>query len=132
MASRSRFKAKFEVVPGDRTGRVQDIEVPYHDPEVTEEDIDKRIDEIREQKAQYVNVDPRPVEDGDHAVVALESMAGVEGEPVKTGGNGAGDRRRGHLRAFTENLRGLTPGEEKDFEVAYPEDYGSEHWPARP
>ena len=39
--------------------------------------------ELREQKAQYVNVDPRPLEDGDFAVVALESLAGVEGEPVK-------------------------------------------------
>src|ERR1022692_4640176 len=28
--------------------------------------------------------------------------------------------------AFTENLRGLTPGDEKEFEVVYPEDYGSE------
>jgi trigger factor len=27
--------------------------------------------------------------------------------------------------AFTENLRGVTPGEEREFEVAYPEDYGS-------
>jgi trigger factor len=30
------------------------------------------------------------------------------------------------FEAFTENLRGLTPGDEKDFQVAYPEDYGSE------
>ena len=30
------------------------------------------------------------------------------------------------FEAFTENLRGLTPGDEKDFEVAYPADYGSE------
>ena len=29
------------------------------------------------------------------------------------------------LPAFTENLRGLSPGDEKEFEVAYPEDYGS-------
>ncbi len=30
------------------------------------------------------------------------------------------------LPEFTENLRGVTPGEERDFDVAYPEDYGSE------
>ena len=28
------------------------------------------------------------------------------------------------LPAFTENLRGMSPGEEKDFDVAYPENYG--------
>ena len=31
-----------------------------HDPEVSDEDVDKRIEEIREQKAEYVNVDPAP------------------------------------------------------------------------
>ena len=30
------------------------------------------------------------------------------------------------LEAFTANLLGLTPGDEKDFEVVYPEDYGSQ------
>nr|MDQ2899979.1 trigger factor [Acidobacteriota bacterium] len=30
------------------------------------------------------------------------------------------------LEAFSENLRGMSPGEEKDFEVTYPEDFGQE------
>jgi trigger factor len=120
-----RFKAEFEVMPEIELGEVRGVEVPYGDPSVSEEDIDKRIAELRDQKAQYVNVDPRPVEDGDHAVVALESLAGVDGEPVKTdemvleiGGSDT-------FPAFTENLRGVTPGEEREFEVSYPEDYGS-------
>ncbi len=120
-----RFKAEFEVVPAIELQDYKDIEVPYHDPEVTDEDIQKRIDEIREQKAQYVNIDPRPVENGDYAVVALESLSGVEGEPVKQdemvleiGGADTFD-------AFSDNLRGLTPGDEKEFEVTYPEDYGA-------
>jgi trigger factor len=103
----------------------RDIEVPYHDPEVSDEDVSGRIEEIREQKADYANVDPRPVEAGDHAVVALESLSGVEGEPVKTDEVvleiGGGDT----LPAFTENLLGVTPGDELDFDVSYPEDYGS-------
>jgi len=120
-----RFKAEFEVVPQIELQEYRGIEVPYHDPTVTDEDINKRIDEIREQKAQYVNIDPRPLADGDYAVVALESVGGVEGEPVKQdemvleiGGADTFD-------AFTENLRGLSPGDEKEFEVTYPEDYGS-------
>jgi trigger factor len=28
------------------------------------------------------------------------------------------------IQGFTENLRGASPGDEKDFEVSYPEDYG--------
>ena len=120
-----RFKAAFEVVPQIELGEYREIEVPYHDPEVTDEDVARRLEEIRGQKAEYVNVDPRPVEDGDFAVVALESLAGVEGEPVKQDELvleiGAADT----FEAFTGNLRGVTPGQEKEFEVTYPQDYGA-------
>jgi trigger factor len=120
------FKATFEVFPEIVLGEYTNIEVPYQDPEVTDEDIAKRIDEIREQKAQYINIDPRPVVDGDFAVVALESLSGVEGEPVKTDEMVLEIGAKDTFEAFTENLRGLTPGDEKEFEVVYPEDYGSE------
>ena len=120
-----RFKATFEVVPEIELGEYKGLEVPYHDPVVTDEDVAKRVEELREQKAQYVNVDPRPVEKGDFAVVALESTGGVEGEPVKSEEMvleiGGGDT----FEAFNENLLGLTPGDEKDFAVTYPEDYGA-------
>ncbi len=120
-----RFKAEFEVVPTIELGEYRGVEVAYQDPEVAEEDVAKRIEELREQKAEFVNVDPRPLENGDFAVVALESISGVEGEPVKQeemvleiGGADTFD-------AFTENLLGLSPGDEKEFEVTYPENYGA-------
>jgi len=121
-----KFKATFEVFPAVELGEYNNIEVPYQDPEVTEEDIAKRIDEIREQKAQYINIDPRPVVDGDFAVVSLESLEGVVGEPVKTDEMVLEIGAKETFEAFTENIRGLTPGDEKDFEVVYPADYGSE------
>jgi len=120
-----RFKAEFEVVPQIELQGYNDVEVPYHDPEVSDEDVDKRLAELREQKAQYVNIDPRPLADGDFAVVALESLRGVEGEPVRQDEMvleiGGGDT----FPAFTENLRGLSPDDEREFDVTYPEDYGS-------
>ncbi|HEY7392652.1 MAG TPA: trigger factor [Bryobacteraceae bacterium] len=120
-----RFKAEFEVVPQIELGEYRDIEVPYHDPEVTDEDINKRIEEIREQKAQYVNIDPRPLENGDYAVVALESLSELEGGPVKSEEMVLEVGGPETVEAFSENLRGLAPGDEKEFEVAYPEDYGT-------
>jgi trigger factor len=120
------FKATFEVEPTIELGAYTDIEVPYHDPVITDEDVEKRLGELREQKAQYVNVDPRPAESGDHAVLALESLSGIEGPPIKQdemvielGGSDT-------LPGFTENLVGVTPGEEREFDVVYPEDYGSD------
>jgi trigger factor len=125
------FTAEFEVVSPIELQEYKEVEVHYHDPEVTDEDVAKRLDELREQKAQYVNIDPRPLEDGDHAVVALESLSGVEGAPVKQEEMvleiGGADTFEG----FTENLRGVAPGEEKEFEVAYPAEYGAKRLAGR-
>jgi trigger factor len=121
-----RFKAQFEVVPEIELKDYKGVEVDYSEPEVSDEDVSKRIEELREQKAEYVNIDPRAAEDGDFAVVSLESIAGIEGDPVKTDEMvlevGGGET----LPEFTENLRGMNPGEERDIEVAYPEDYGAQ------
>ena len=119
-----RFKAEFEVVPAIELQDYKGLTVPYHDPELTDDDIHKRIEELRQQKAEFVNEDPRPVQDGDFAVLALESLSGVDGPAVKqdemTLEVGGGDT----LEGFSENLRGMSPGEEKEFDVRYPDDYG--------
>lgn len=118
-----RFKAEFEVFPEIELKDYQNLEVAYQDPQVSHEDVAKRLEEIRDQKADYSNVDPRPIQDGDHAVISIESLSGAE-QPVKQDEMmlhvGANDT----LPAFTENLRGMSPGDEKDFDVTYPEDYG--------
>ena len=118
-----RFKAEFEVFPQIELKEYQNLEVPYKDPQVTDEDVAKRLEEVRDQKADYSNVDPRPITDGDHAVISIESLTGAE-SPVKQDEMMLHVGAEDTLPAFTENLRGMSPGEEKDFDVAYPEDYG--------
>ena len=119
-----RFKAEFEVVPQIELQDYKGLTVQYRDPQVTDEDVDKRIEELRHSKADFVNEDPRPLQDGDFAVLSLESLSAVEGPPVKndemTLEVGGGDT----LEDFSAHLRGMSPGEEKEFDVHYPEDYG--------
>lgn len=119
-----RFKAEFEVFPQIELQEYQNLTVPYRDPQITDEDVAKRLEDLREQKADYSNVDPRPIEDGDYAVIAIESLSGAEGQPVKQDEMMLHVGAEDTLPAFTENLRGMSPGEEKDFDVTYPEDYG--------
>jgi trigger factor len=119
------FKAEFEVYPEFELKEYRGISVPYHDPEITDEDLEKRIEEIRDQKATYANIDPRPLEDGDFAVMSLESLEGVE-PPVQADEMTLEIGGADSLEDFTANLRGMSPGEEKEFDVAYPEDYGQE------
>ena len=121
-----RFKAEFEVLPQIELQDYSNLSVPYQDPQITDEDVAKRVEEIRDQKADYSNVDPRPIADGDHAVLAIESLSGVEGPPVKQDEMMLHIGGEDTLPAFTENLRGMSPGEQKDFEVTYPENYGQQ------
>jgi trigger factor len=117
------FKAEFEVAPEIELGEYRGVTVHYTEPEVTDEDITKRIDEIREQKAQFVNVDPRPIVDGDYAVVTLDSLSGVEPAVHQDEVSlHVGDPDT--MTGFSEALRGMSPGDEKEFEVTYPEDFG--------
>lgn len=120
-----RFTAEFEVVPEIELKDYKDIEVPYHEPQVTDEDVEKRIEELREQKAEYANVDPRPLEDGDYAVVSLESVSGTD-KPVKQDETMLHIGGEETVAGFSEALRGLSPGDEKEFDVTYPEDFGAE------
>ena len=121
-----RFKAEFEVVPEVELGEYRDVEVPYHDPEVSDEDVAQRVETLRDSKAQYVNVEPRTLENGDFAVVALESTSGVDGDPIKQDEMQIEIGGKDTVQAFSENLLGATPGDERDIDVTYPEDYSSE------
>jgi len=120
-----RFKAEFEVAPEIELKVYRGVTVHYTEPQVSDEDIAKRLDEIREQKSQMVNVEPRPVVDGDYAVVTLDSLSGVDQAihqdevVLHVGGPDT-------IAGFSDALRGMSPEEEKEFEVVYPEDFGQE------
>jgi trigger factor len=121
-----RFKAEFEVAPEFELGEYRGLEVPYAEPQVEESDVEKRLNELRERKAEFVNEDPRPLQDGDYALVSLETVAGIEGEPIKNDSMLLHIGEAETLPEFSENLRGMSPDEEKEFEVTYPAEYGQE------
>jgi trigger factor len=125
-----RFKANFEVAPTFELGEYRGLTITYDEPEVTDADVDERIAQIRDQKAEYVNEDPRPLQDGDYAVVSLESLSGVDQKVsqdelmLKIGDEAT-------MSAFTENLRGVAPEENREFDVTYPADYERENLAGR-
>jgi trigger factor len=119
------FKAQFEVYPEIQLSEYRGIEVPYTSPEVSDEDVNERIEQLRDTHAQYVNEEPRPLAEGDYAVVELESLSGVE-EPIKSNEVQILIGGPETMPGFTEALTGASPGDEKEVDVAYPEDYGNE------
>lgn len=117
-----RFKAQFEVAPEFEMGEYRGLPVKYEEPTVAEEEVDKRLESMRESKADYVNLDPRPIESGDYVLVHLKSLEGLaeaidQDVQIEVGGEET-------LPEFNQALIGTSPDETKEVAVTYPEDYG--------
>ena len=117
-----KFKAEFEVAPNVELGQYKGLEVEYAEPVVSDDDVNQRIDGIRDQKAEFVNEEPRALQDGDFAVVNLESIAGtdekIQQEELMLK---VGDEHT--ISEFSTNLRGAAPDDVREFDITYPEDY---------
>ena len=118
-------KATFEILPEIELQQYKGLEVQEETPQVSEADIDKALAEVREQAATFEVVTERPAAEGDSLTlnykgqdVKVPASQPVEGRDVsiELGGQGT-------VAAFSENLRGSRPGEIREFEVSYPEDY---------
>ena len=120
------FKAEFEVAPEFDLGNYRGAEVPYAEPQVTDSDLDERSESVRESRAQYVNVDPRPAQDGDHCLVDLHPIAGLDGELMDQHDINIEIAAKDTFPEFNEALRGVQPGEAREAEIVYPENYGAE------
>jgi trigger factor len=119
-----RFKAEFEVAPEFELGEYRGLPAKYEEPTVTDEEVDKRLEAMRESKAEYPNVDPRPIQNGDYVLVHLKTLEGVA-EPIEQDAQiqvGAEDTMPG----FNEALLGASPDEVKEVEITYPENYAQE------
>lgn len=121
------FKTQFEVGAEFELQEVRGLEIPYAEPEITDEDVEKRLADLRESRAELVNVDPRPAQDGDHCLVSLESISGTDGAPVKQDDINIEIGSENTMAPFSEALRGAMPGDEREAEVSYPEDYAAEN-----
>jgi trigger factor len=121
-----KFKAAFEVLPEFEIQGYQDVHVEKEDTSVTNEEVEKALENLREQHATFENVEEdRTLADGDFAQASFTGTSDEEGtDPVdvpevliEIGGTNT-------IPEFTENLRGMKAGEEKTFDVKYAEDYG--------
>jgi len=119
-----RFKADFEIAPEFEIADYRGLPVKYEEPTVSEEEVEKRLEAMRESKAEYPNLDPRPIENNDYVLVHLKSLGGLA-EPIEQDVQiqvGAEET----LPAFNEALIGASPEAVIELDVTYPEDYGQE------
>ena len=118
-----KFRATFEVLPEFELGDYKNIEVQVEAVEVGDTQVDKTIDEIRDRMATFVPIEGRAAEDQDYATIKLIGTPVGGGDPVQADGVLCHIGGEETLEAFSENLRGVNPGETKRFRAEYPKDY---------
>jgi trigger factor len=124
-----KFSATVAVRPEATLGEYKGLEVPKREVEVTDEQVDEQLEEMRGQFATLAAVEDRPVQEGDFIIIDFRGERLATGEPLE--GADAEDYMlevgRGELlEDFEKNLVGMNAGERKQFGVTFPPDYAEE------
>ncbi|RSN66819.1 trigger factor [Actinomadura sp. WAC 06369] len=118
------FTAEVDIRPKFEVPDYDGLEVVVDDAEVTDEQVDETIDNLRERFASLTTAD-RPIEEGDFATIDL--VAKIDGEEVadaSTTGYSYEVGSKSAVEGLDDALVGLSAGEEKTFTGALA---GGEH-----
>lgn len=117
------FKATFPLRPQVELGDYKAIRVESELVEISDEQVNSVLDKLRERNAVWSPVD-RAVNFEDMATVDIEEET-AEGVTRKYEGRQIIVVKESvyPMPEFSENVVGLSPGEEKEFQLSYPSDY---------
>ena len=122
-----KFTCEVFVRPDVELGQYKGLEVEVTKQTVSEDDVNARIEQDRQKGARTIDVENRPVEEGD--TVNLDYAGSVDGVAF-AGGTAQGQTLKigSHqfIPGFEEQMVGMQIGEEKDLNVTFPEQYHSE------
>lgn len=128
-----KFKATCTTKPEVTVSDYKGIEVTKVVNAVTDEDIDKQIDAMRERNARLISVDDRAAKIGDSVLIDFEGF--VDGEAFEGGKASDFDLELGSgqfIPGFEDQIAGHNVGEEFDVNVSFPEDYHAENLKGKP
>ena len=120
-------KAVFEYIPDFSIEGYQSVTVDKPSAELTDEEFQQEITQLRESRATIEPVDEdRPLVDGDWAQITYKGQVEGEAEAEPVAGEDALVEIGGKdtMEAFNTALRGSKVGQELKAEVLYPADYG--------
>ncbi len=117
------FKAKVNTRPVFKLKNYKGIKITKKSVKISDEDVNKMLETLREANARYVSVEDRPVQMGEYVVSDMDCSVG--GKPLH--------KTRENLWLFLdkdalvpgliEKVVGMKKGEERDIETAIPEKY---------
>lgn len=127
------YKASVPVYPEVKLGDYFGVEVEKMSAEVSDDEVNEYILNIRKKKSDLELSEDGTLEKGDVAVFDFEGF--IDGETFPGGKSenhqleiGSG----GFIPGFEEQMVGMKPGEEKTITVTFPEDYPTENLKGKP
>ena len=121
------FTAEVEVKPEVKLGEYKGLEVEEKSVEVTDEDVEQEIENLRERQAELVVKEDSEIEDGDTAVIDFEGFKDGVAFEGGQGENHSLEIGSGQfIPGFEEQLIGKKAGDETEVEITFPEEYHAE------
>ena len=115
---------KVVIKPDIEIGQYKGLEVKFGDTAPTDEEVEKELENRRNQNARFVTIEDRAIKDGD--IVKLDFEGKKDGVPFE-GGKGENYSltigSKSFIDGFEEQLIGMNLGEEKVIEVTFPQEY---------
>jgi trigger factor len=118
------FTATVPVRPEVELGSYTDYSFGLEIPEVTDEQVDQVIEELREQQATLRPIDARGAAEGD--IASVKFVGSIDGEPFE---GGSADRlpvvigEDRMIPGWEQQLIGLEINGTKGFDITFPDDY---------
>ena len=127
------FKAICVTKPEVTVSEYKGLKAPNNVKDITEDDINAQIEQIRQRNARIVSVDDRAAQLQDEVIINFEGfMDGVafdggqaEDFPLKLGSGQ-------FIAGFEDQIVGHSIGDEFDVNVTFPEDYQMEEYAGKP
>ena len=119
------FKVILDVLPAVELKEYKGLEVTQEEPQVTPEDVDSTLNDLRSSAAVYEPVTDRAAAEGDYVSVSYQGWdtalpkskpREVKNAMVHLGGSGT-------VQGFNEHLAGARAGDVRDFQVTYKADF---------
>lgn len=120
-----KFKATIEVVPDFDLKPYKGLSAKKVIKNVTDKDVENVLQRWRDETAEFVPIEDRPAQDGDFLALSLNGKYVDEPGEIKTDDLQIELGSSHNQPEFNENLRGVKAGDKRQFQVSYPEDFGS-------
>ncbi len=127
------FKATVEVKPEVELGQYTGLVLKAKAVQVTDEDVDNHIENLRRRSAKMVEVEEGGIQVGDRALIDFEGF--IDGESFP-GGKGEGYTleigSNTFIPGFEEQLVGASIDQEREINVTFPENYHKKELAGKP